>query len=232
MRTVDRVALGWLDPGQVDGLFTISIANLYRNRSDRVDALVRVESGGLLSRGRNELAARFLDTTDSAWLLMLDSDERLDIPAFDLLIAAAHDKARPIVAGLYFAAWHAEGLYPKPVPLIFRHNEGGPGYEPIVDYPTNSLLEVETAGAGCLLIHRSVLQAFRDAAGEHDGPDWCFFRDMPIGGLWLSEDHYFCARARQLGFSVWAHTGAVLPHRKRYWLTDAHHAARLRAGEP
>lgn len=222
MRTRDRVSIGWLDPGVVDGMFALSVANVYAQRLDRIDALIRVEAGGLLSRGRNELVDRFMTTTDSQWLLMVDSDEQLSLEAFDKLVGSVHDKDRPIVAGLYFGAWPGE-FYPTAMPLIFRRQEGTTRFLPLVDYPTDELVEIDSAGTGCLLIHRSVFEAFQAQASPHEGASWCWFRDMPVNGDWFSEDHFFCARAKELGFPIWAHTGATLPHRKRFWLSEKHH---------
>ena len=66
------------------------------------------------------MVKQFLDNTNSDWLLMLDSDEQLTTQAFDALIDTAHDKDRPIVAGLVFAGFGVPGKpYPKPVPAIF-----------------------------------------------------------------------------------------------------------------
>ncbi len=224
MRERDRVSIGWLDPGLVDGMFCLSVAALYTARSGRVESLVRVESGGLLSRGRNELVVRFLRDSDAEWLLMVDSDMQIPVAAFDLLVAAAHDEERPIVAGLYFGAWPSrDGLYPEPCPLIFRAVEGTTKFAPWADYPQDAIVQVASAGTGCLLIHRDVLETMRRFAAPHEGNSWCWFRDQPINGDWYSEDHYFCARAQTLGYPIHAHTGAVLPHRKRFWLTDAHH---------
>ena len=79
MRVRDKVVIGWLDPGQVDGMFALSVAAVYAQRLSRVEALIRVEAGGLLSRGRNELVDRFMRTSDAEWLLMVDSDEQLSI---------------------------------------------------------------------------------------------------------------------------------------------------------
>jgi hypothetical protein len=222
VRTRDRVSIGWLDPGQVDGMFALSIASVYGQRLNRIDALIRVEAGGLLSRGRNELVARFMETSTAEWLLMIDSDEQLSLETFDKLIDSVHDAERPIVAGLYFGAWPGE-FYPTACPLIFRQVEGSTRFMPVLDYPTNELIEVDSAGTGCLLIHRSVFEAFQAEATVHEGKTWCWFRDMPVNGDWFSEDHFFCARAKELGFPIWAHTGATLPHRKRFWLTEKHH---------
>jgi len=225
LRSRDTVTVGWIDPGVVDGMFALSVAAIYREHAGRVRELARVEGGGLLSRQRNELVTRFL-AGSSDWLLMLDSDQQLSTDGFERLCQAGHAEERPIVAGLYFAAWTGDGLYPDPIPLIFREIPGRVGFTPITDYPDNKVIPVDGAGTGCLLIHRGVFEKFREHASEHEGPDWCWFHDMPVGGLWLSEDHYFCKKARQLGYTIHAHTGVVLPHRKRYWLTDQHFRGR------
>lgn len=222
MRTRDKVAIGWLDPGTVDGMFAMSVASVYANRLDRIDALLRVEAGGLLSRGRNELVARFMDTTDAAWLLMVDSDEQLSLECFDKLIGAVHDRDRPIVAGVYMGAWPGE-LYPMACPLIFRRVKDSTRFLPVMDYPLDTVIQVDSAGTGCLMVHRSVFEAFQEQATPHEGKSWCWFRDMPVNGDWFSEDHFFCSRAIELGFAIHAHTGATLPHRKRFWLTAEHH---------
>lgn len=222
MRSADRVAIGWIDPGHVDGMFAFTLAWVYAQRRSRIDALLRVEASGLLSRGRNELVARFLDTTDAQWLLMIDSDEQLSVETFDKLIGAVHDVERPIVAGLYFGAWPGEGPYPDPVPLIFRKIPDTTRFKPVADYPADQVIPIDSAGTGCLLVHRSVFERFREQATAHQGKNWCWFMDMPVNGDWFSEDHYFCARAATLGFPLHAHTGAMLPHRKRYWLTERH----------
>lgn len=219
MKVRDTVAIGWLDNGQVDGMFALALAGINAERSARIGGLLRIESSGLLSRGRNELVARFMDTTDCQWLLMLDSDMQLGLDGFDKLIATVHHTDRPIVAGLYFGAWPGE-LYPTPVPLICRAKDHM--FAPIYDYPTDKVIEVDSAGTGCLMIHRSVFEAFQADASPHQGKQWCWFQDMPVNGDWFSEDHYFCRRAQTLGFPLHAHTGVVLPHRKRYWLTEKH----------
>jgi len=205
-------------------MFALSIANVYANRLNRIDALLRVEAGGLLSRGRNELVDRFMTTSTAEWLLMIDSDEQLSLEAFDKLVGAVHDKDRPIVAGLYFGAWPGE-FYPTAVPLIFTRVTDTTTFRPVTDYPPDQVIKVDSAGTGCLMIHRSVFEAFQVEASPHEGKQWCWFRDMPVNGAWFSEDHFFCARAIELGFPIHAHTGATLPHRKRFWLTEAHHLA-------
>jgi len=226
MRTKDTVTIAWADPGQVDGEFAVAMAQLMVARTSFFGPTIRVEGSALISRIRNEIVAGFLDHTDSAWLLMLDSDEVLSIEAFDKLIATAHDKSHPIVAGLYFGVRRGPGLYPTPLPMILRATDIG--YEGIDDYPADRVIPIDAAGTGCLLVHRSVLEAMRANATPDQGTRWCWFQDEPLGGEWWGEDVLFCRKAKALGFPIHAHTGALLPHRKRYWVTAAHHDQLLR----
>jgi GT2 family glycosyltransferase len=166
------------------------------------------------------LVKQFLETK-SDWLLMMDSDEQLPVSSFDKLVEAAHEKERPIVAGLVFASFETGYPYPQPVPTIFQ--DAPEGFLPLNKYDKDSLFEVDAAGTGCLLIHRSVLEKMRDEADEHQGQDWCWFWDGPIHGNWIGEDLQFCRRVRSLGFPIYAHTGAILPHSKNYWLDERQH---------
>ena len=224
MKTGHKVAVGWLSPGQVDSAFAMSMAVLYRERP-RIEDLFCDENSGLLSRGRNMVAANFLQHSTADWLLMIDSDQQLSVGGFDKLCDAAHHLERPIVAGLYFGAWSG-AFYPTAVPLIFRdHPTITNKFAPIVNYPRDQVIEVDSAGTGCLMVHRSVFERIRESDQNPQDPDgrWCWFRDMPVAGDWYSEDHFFCSVARENGFKLHAHTGVVLPHRKRFWLDERHH---------
>lgn len=223
MKSADRVTFSWIDPGLVEGAFATSVIELFRARASRMDGIIRIE-GGLLSRQRNEVVKTFLDQTTAQWLLMVDSDERFTPETFDKLVSAAHEKERPVVAGLYFGTWPSpSGLFPSPVPHLYRRGDDGMSVIPIVDYPTDRVIEIDAAGTGALMVHRSVLEAMRENADPSEGDSWCWFRDLPLNGLWLGEDLYFCKRVRALGFPIHAHTGALFAHRRRYWLDDRQH---------
>lgn len=229
MRSKDRVSVGWIDGGTVDGEFMVSMLNLNSARGGRISSMIRI-AGSLLSRQRNEVVATFLDQDSAEWLFFIDSDETITPEAFDKICAAAHEDERPIVAGLYFGAWEGR-LHPKPVPMILRRNERGT-YDSVDDFPADGVIPIDAAGTGALLIHRRVLEAMRTASNEsavaeHEGGKWCWFKDMPIAGAWVGEDIYFCWRATDMGFPIVAATGARLRHHKSYWVTDAHHAAHI-----
>ena len=63
----------------------------------------------------------------------------------------------------------------------------------------------------------------RENATADEGTDWCWFVDGPVQGQWVGEVIAFYMRVAMHGYPIHAATGAVLPHRKRYWLTEGHH---------
>lgn len=224
MRVRDRVAIAWIDGGTVDGDFAVSLLNLFTARNSRISTVIRIR-GSLLSRQRNEIVYAFLNENDAEWLFFIDSDETVTVEAFDKIVDAAHDTLRPIVAGVYFAAWSNDGAHPMPMPMILAQNKVG-RYDPIWDMPDDAVIPIDAAGTGALLIHRSVLTAMAEASnasalGVHEASKWCWFRDMPVSGEWVGEDIFFCKRAQDLGFNLVAATGARLGHHKSYWVTDA-----------
>jgi len=224
MKTAHKISIGACDPGTVNAAWAYRMIQIAQDYRDKLGPFVRIKGSGLLSKMRNRVVAAFLDNTKSDWLLLIDTDEQLTSQAFDLLIQAAHDKERPVVSGLVFAAFDAhKHLYPKPLPAIFQ--DSPEGFLPLYKYDKNSLFEIDACGTGCMLIHRSVLEKMREQADPNQGKDWCWFWDGPIDGNWISEDLLFSRRIRQLGFPIYVHTGAVLPHQKSYWLDERHHNA-------
>ena len=164
----------------------------------------------------------FLETTDGAWLLLIDADERLTIETWLKLVDAAHDKERLIVSGLVFAAFFDNDDALRPVPTIYRMTTDK-GLESIDDYPLDQIIEVDATGTGCLLIHRSVLLKMQENATSHQGKDWAWFVEGAIDGTYFGEDLLFSKRLKSLGFKIWAHTGAILQHKKEFWLDERHH---------
>jgi hypothetical protein len=222
MKSTHKVSIGSCDSGQINGSFAYTLIQLAQSRSPRLGPFIRVKGSGLLSKIRNQIVKQFLDNTKSDWLLMVDSDQQLGVTTFDKLIDTAHDLDRPVVAGLVFAAFNDDkSEYPKPVPAIFQ--DSPEGFLPLYKYDENKVFQIDAAGTGCLLIHRSVLEKMREVADPNMGKNWCWFWDGPINGNWISEDLLFSRRIRSLGFPIYVNTGAILPHQKSYWLDDRHH---------
>ena len=208
--------------GTIDAMLAMDLIGIAKLKDGRFDHMVQVGNVGLTTRSRNVVVKTFLETTDADWLLMIDSDERLSLETWLKLIDAAHDKDRPIVSGLVFAAFFDENDSLRPVPTIYKQDPEK-GLQPIDGYPEDTLLEVDAVGTGCLLIHRSVLLEMQKQATPNQGANWAWFVEGAIEGTYFGEDLLFSKRLKSMGFKIHAHTGAILPHHKQFWLDERHH---------
>ena len=208
--------------GTIDALLAMDLIHVAREKGGHFDHLVQVGNVGLTTRSRNVVVKTFLETTDADWLLMIDSDERLSLQTWHKLIDSAHDKDRPIVSGLVFAAFFDGEDSLRPVPTIYRMDPEK-GLEAIDAYPIDELIEVDATGTGCLLIHRSVLLDMQKQATPNQGKDWAWFVEGAIDGTYFGEDLLFSKRLKSMGYKIFAHTGAILPHHKQFWLDERHH---------
>ena len=222
MKASHKVCIGMVNNGTIDALLAMDLIHVAREKDGHFDHMVQVGNVGLTTRSRNVVVKTFLETTDAQWLLMIDSDERLSLETWHKLVDAAHDKERPIMSGLVFAAFfdNEDGL--RPVPTIYQMDMEK-GLQPIDGYPIDEIIEVDAVGTGCLLIHRSVLLEMQKQATPNQGKDWAWFVEGAIDGTYFGEDLLFSKRLKSLGFKIHAHTGAILPHHKQFWLDDRHH---------
>lgn len=211
-----RVTLGWIDNGMVHHAFAVWLLRFWAHDAAHRGYVAAGAGGGLQSRspvrynladGRNQLIEAFL-AGRGEWLWMVDADESWPLDALYQLADAADPEARPIMAGAYLyqsaadrSVWPSFG-WPEQAPW-----EGGERYPRTVDaMAARRPVEVAWAGGGCLLIHRTVLEAL---AARNPGP-WPWFGYDPNPhkpGVMLTEDMTFCARARGAGFPIFAHTG-------------------------
>ena len=222
MKASHRVCIGMVNNGTIDSMLVLDLIHIAKEKNGHFDHLVQVGNVGLTTRSRNVVVKTFLEQTDADWLLMIDSDERLSLETWHKLIDSAHEKDRPIVSGLVFAAFFDgdDGL--RPVPTIYRMDPEK-GLEAIDGYPIDELIEVDATGTGCLLIHRSVLLDMQKQATVNQGKDWAWFVEGAIDGTYFGEDLLFSKRLKSLQYKIHAHTGAILPHHKQFWLDARHH---------
>lgn len=221
MRSRETVCISIPHDGTIDSQLTLDLITINRERKTRIDSVQLVQGTGLLARTRNLIVKNFLDDSNADWLLMMDSDETISLEAFDLLIETAHKDDRPFVCALVFAQFFDNGVM-RPVPAIYNLHESG-AMLPIDDYPKNEIFQVDGTGTGCVLIHRDVLEKVRATANPNQGTDWCWFFDGAIDGRWFSEDLLFSRKVGSLGIPIYCHTGAILGHKKSFWLDDRHH---------
>lgn len=134
------------------------------------------------------------------WLFSLDSDV---IPPRDAILRLLA-RNQPIISGLY-----CRRSPPHGVPVMIRD---GTWYS---DFKPGSVVEVDLVGAGCLLLHRSVLESLppqRPEAGKH----WFDWRIdcqavLPPGEC-LSEDFTMCQHSKRRGYKILVDTSVVCRH--------------------
>ena len=215
----ESLAIGWVYPGDVNGLFMQSIVGLMVDDDMRATprmlrgagGTIGVQSGPRIAEARNQVVQHFLTKLDSEWLLMVDTDMVFSPDALDALFDAADPETCPIVGGLCFGGGRSGRMFPT----MYLLREAGPGEDPVEiveDYPENALCQVTATGAAFLLMHRSALQKI----GDHYGKPYPWFAEGTVakGGISFGEDWAFCIRAQSLGIPVHVHTGAKIGHVK------------------
>jgi hypothetical protein len=109
----------------------------------------------LTDANRSEIVKRFISGRDgwkSDWLFQIDDDTLIPEGALLHLLKSGKE----FIAGLYF------NPNPPKNPIAYFKNKDDIGYSVLYDYPQDSLLQVDSVGMGCTLIHRSVFEKIRD----------------------------------------------------------------------
>jgi len=145
---------------------------------------------------RNALAKRF----QGDWICYLDTDHQFEPDVIARLYRLMIEHDLDVVTGLY------RFKSPPYSPIAYQFNpEGGGGLQPLAHWPDNlELLEVASAGAGCLMIQRRVLNKIKLELQEEP-----FDR---IGTF--SEDHSFFKRLHKLAIKAY-----LAPHVEAQHLT-------------
>ena len=165
----------------------------------------------LISRARNTLTAKFLNTPGSTHLMFIDAD--IGWEPWHLLVLL---NAQVDVIG---------GLYPmKSLPVKWCVN-GIPGK---VEDPNSNLIEVTKTGTGFLLIKREVFEKLNaHPAVRHFNNDIglpaelnkdmkTYFDTAVRENRYYSEDWTFCENWRDLGGQVWIDKRVLLKHTGTY----------------
>lgn len=163
-------------------------------------------TGMPFDHARND-AARAALNSGATWLFFLDDDVVLPHDAVARLLAHKLD----IVSGLYFRRSNPVGL-PVMMRKVMKPNEKGVPVQQaefITQFNAPALIEVDYVGAGCLLIHRRVLERTMAASG---GRPFQWMLEVGKEGERISEDYFFDDLARKCGFKVMVDTGVQCGH--------------------
>jgi len=164
----------------------------------------------LISRARNTLTAKFLNTEGSTHLMFIDAD--IGWEPWHLLVLL--NRQVDVIGGLYPM---------KSLPVKWCVN-GIPGQEEGVD----NLVEVTKTGTGFLLIKKDVfdklnahpaVRTFANDIGlprELDQYMKTYFDTAVREGRYYSEDWTFCENWRDIGGQVWVDKRVLLRHTGTY----------------
>ena len=126
------------------------------------------------------------------YLFFLDAD---NMPAKNTIAHLMHAD-KDIISALYFER------KPPFYPVIRKIDKHGRLYIPTEIEP-NTLMRVDAAGAGCLLVRRKVFEKI---------PEPWFKVEKDEKGRVLGEDVYFFLKAKKYGFKAYVDTSCICPH--------------------
>ncbi len=142
---------------------------------------------------RNELVTKM----KGDWLLMLDTDVQFQPDFAARLVMQMERHNLDVVTGIY--SFKKDPHFP----VLYMYNHGSDRYEVISEWDrTSDLLNIDSAGGGCLLVRRRVFDRIRNEL--HEAP---FNRYGSKG-----EDHSFFTRLRKLGIQAWCACNVELEH--------------------
>lgn len=204
----DTLSIVWCDNGTVDSLFMGGIINVLLNLPKMGIQLGSVKNiiGNLIHKQRQQIVDDWM-RTDGDWLLWVDSDVVINPDIVKKLWETANKVTHPVVCGIYFVSPNPNQPLMTPYPCVFT--DDGVVNTPIHPLPENQVIKIDTAGLGLCLMHRSVLEKLKD---PYEG----IYFDVSIGKVNKSEDVSFFRKLKEQGIPVYAHTGVLAPHIKRF----------------
>ena len=145
--------------------------------------------GALVAKNRNRGAVAALDAK-AKWLLFLDDD--MVLPPDTILRLMAHDV--DAVAGM------AVSRQPPFITCFFTME--GTKHKSILEWPENTLMQIDAVGAACLLVRATVFEKLTKP----------FFAEPPLGDDVMGEDMYFCLQLRDKGVKIHLDTSLSVGH--------------------
>lgn len=134
------------------------------------------------------------------YLFSVDSDIILPKDCLSKLINADKD----IITGLYIQRKPNQHV----VEVYMDTPEGGTTNIPYEYLKDTGIVEVAGCGFGCVLVKSNVLRTM-------EYPHF-YYKSALDHKNTVSEDTYFCAKARRMGYTVWADTSILCGHRGGY----------------
>jgi len=206
----ESLMIAWCDNGLVDGKFANGLLTSVLGSGVPVNYIARIH-GNQIARQRQEVFDHWADNIKTDWLFWVDSDIVLTPETFKKLWNLADKKEKPIVTGVYFVAADGEVSMSQPLPAIYLDHEGSIDIHNIHPLPKDEVIKVDYAGFGLVLMHKSIVEKMRSVS---DG--YSLFLEEHTEQSFLGEDISFFRKLKKTNLPLYAHTGAVAEHVKRF----------------
>jgi hypothetical protein len=133
------------------------------------------------SQARNFLVQRFLGD----WLMMLDADHGFEPDIVARMVSVMYQYDVQVLSALYYMKVHPH------LPTIYQWADAAGGFLPIGKWTdTGAIFKIDCAGAGALLVRRSVFDRITKEMGQSPfhpispwGEDFSFFRRLMLLGI-------------------------------------------------
>jgi hypothetical protein len=199
----------------------ISLMKTFSNNNAFVVSDFLSVTGSVISANRRQLIDQYLETIKSAdWLLLLDSDIVITPKDLATLWKNADKTLRPVVSGLYLLIGKPSSGNLTLTPAVYHNDPSGDGRaKPLINFPKDSLVKIDRAGLGCVLIHKSVFLRLREKFGKIN----LFAERYTEEDLLIGEDFSFFEKVEQAKIPVYAQTSVIAKHLKTVALDAAYH---------
>lgn len=149
--------------------------------------------------GRNKIVQGALDK-GASHVMFIDADMVFEPAAVDRLLSHKKD----IVGGLYVRR------QPPHLPTACKRE--GNKLENIKEWPKDRLFKVYGLATGFVLVKTEVFKKIEKP--------WFFYGYEDVFGTQLGDDYYFCHKAQEAGYNVWADPQIKLGHQGGYIFTE------------
>jgi len=210
----ENILFAFCDPGTVDAKFMDGVLNtIFWAKENKINIVGKIRAmGNQIGRQRQGIFDIWANQEMSDWLLWIDSDIVLTPEAFKLVWDTADKNTKPVVSGLYFVSKENEKPLMQPMPALFKQGRNKYELEVINQIPHNQVIEIDSAGFGFLLMHKSIVPKIRKISPEYS----LFAEEEGLGDKYISEDIVFFRKLKTAGVNLYAHTGATVEHMKRF----------------
>jgi len=221
----ETVSIAWCDNGNVDGRFMQGVTDVLLRSGVKFESTLRSQ-GNQIARQRNKVINYWYDNNKSDWLLWVDSDVVISPETFLKLWDKKDALTKPLLTGVYFTTTTPEESLMVPLPTVYEfvEREGEFTIKALHPLPENKFIQVDAAGFGFVLMHRSVVEKIKGIFPEGNHP---FFAEAGIDNTFIGEDIYFFMLAGKAEVPLWCDTSALVPHMKRFSFDEHYYKAFL-----